>query len=820
MESDFRKIEQKWQKKWEKEKIFTVKEDSKKKKYYVLEQFPYPSGSGLHVGHSFIYTVGDIYARFKRMQGFNVLYPMGFDSFGLPAENAAIQSKSHPKKFTEDAIKNFKKQMGIFGYSYDWSRVIETHKPDYYKWDQWIFLKMFEKGLAYRKKAPVNWCSKCNSVLANEQVQNGKCWRHEDNDVEVKQLEQWFFKITKYADELYTNLDKLDWPDFIKTAQRNWIGKSHGCEIIFKINNKFWSIFTTRPDTLMGVTFLVISAQHPSLMSLITDKQKNQIEKFLKKIKSTKQEDMNKLEKEGVFTGSYAINPVNGEKIPVYAGNFVVAEYGSGMVMAVPAHDQRDFEFAKKYKIPVKIVIQPEDSVLRVDKMIKAYEGEGKLVNSGEFTGKDNREVIEDIIKFLEKKKLGKKSIQYKLKDWLISRQRFWGTPIPIIYCDKCGIVPVNEKDLPVKLPEDIKFDSTKNPLVDYKPFIETKCPNCKGKARRETDTMDTFVNSSWYFLRYCDPKNNEKIFDNKKTEYWMPIDIYIGGKEHATMHDIYFRFYTKFLRDLGLIKFNEPAIKLFNQGFILGEDGNKMSKSKGNVVLLNEAAEKYGVDPTRLFLVSNASPESDRAWSSKGAESSVKFIRKVIDYFNEVKIVKKTDVKIQNRLNKIIELVTRDINNFDYNLAIIKIRQLFYDFNEENTKEVLEDFLKLLHPFCPHITEELWEKIGNKNFISLSTWPIAGKVNENLLKADLDLQKTIEDINYLINLIKERENKIANKIYLYVIPPELKNYDSNFLSRRLNKQVFVFAVNDKKKYDPSQKSSKAKPGKPGIYIE
>ena len=442
---NFSSIEKKWHDKWEKAKAFQVKEDRKKKKCYVLEMFPYPSSSGLHMGHALNYTIGDIYSRFKRMSGYNVLYPTGFDSFGLPAENAAIKAKAHPKKFTEEAIKNYIKQMKGLGLSYDWSRMVETHKPDYYKWDQWIFLKMFEKGLAYKKKAPVNFCPKCNTVLANEQVIGGKCWRHEDTDVEVKNLEQWFLKTTHYADELYDGIDKLkNWPDLIKTLQKNWIGKSFGSEIIFKINGRDWKIFTTRADTLMGVTFLVISAQHSELMEIVSKEQRAKVENFVKKIKSTKQEDMDKLDKEGVFTGAYAIHPLTGDKVPVWVGNFVVADYGSGMVMAVPAHDERDFQFAKKYDIPIKVVVQPEKEKLDARSMKKAYTSYGTLVNSGRFDGLSSEKAIEDITNFLKYEELGDKTVNYRLKDWLISRQRFWGTPIPIVYCYKCCIVPVS----------------------------------------------------------------------------------------------------------------------------------------------------------------------------------------------------------------------------------------------------------------------------------------------------------------------------------------------------------------------------------------
>lgn len=825
---NFLTIEKKWQKSWAEKKVFQISEKSNKKKFYVLEMYPYPSGSGLHMGHAFNYTIGDIYARLKRMQGFNVLYPMGYDSFGLPAENAAIKAKSHPKKFTEEAIKHFIEQQKAIGLSYDWTRIVETHKSDYYRWDQWIFLKMFEKGLAYRKKSPVNFCSKCNTVLANEQVHDGKCWRHTDTKVEIKQLEQWFLKITDYANELYDNLDLLkEWPERIKAMQKNWIGKSYGTQVDFEINGKIWPIFTTRADTIYGVTFMVISAQHPRLYEIVTREQKKEVDKFVNKIKSTSEKDLEGLEKEGAFTGSYAINPITKEKVPVYTGNFVLAEYGSGMVMAVPAHDQRDFEFAERYKIPIKIVIQPENQNLNLNSMKEAYVADGKLVNSQEFNGLNNREAISKITELLEKKKLGKKTTQFKLRDWLISRQRFWGTPIPIIYCEKCGIIPVPKKDLPVKLPDDINFTSERNPLIGYDKFVKVKCPKCNGNAKRETDTMDTFVNSSWYFLRYCDSKNKKEIFDKKKANYWCPIDVYIGGAEHACMHLIYFRFYTKFLRDLGLLNFDEPTKRLFNQGMLHGEDGYVMSKSRGNVVLPEEVSKTYGIDTSRLFLVSMASPDKDVEWSSSGIEGSLKFIYRIFDYYNNLKSkLGKSSLRLESRLNKVIKEITSDLEQFRYNLAIIKLRQVFESMENEKqiSKKDAESFLKLLHPFCPHITEELWHKIGNKTFVSKEKWPSYDdkKINEELEKQEQQVNQTIEDIKNIIKIMKEKQNKIPEKVYLYLIPKELALYKefNEIIEKSLNLKINISAVNDFKKYDPQNKAQKAKPGKPAIYLE
>jgi leucyl-tRNA synthetase len=825
MTYNFNKIEKKWQKKWEDKKVFQAKENSKKKKYYVLEQFPYPSGSGLHAGHSFVYTIGDIYSRFKILQGFNVLHPMGYDSLGLPAENAAIKEGIHPKKYTNASIKNFMKQQRALGLSYDWSRVFWTHDPEYYKWDQWIFLKMFEKNLAYKKDSSVNWCSKCKTVLANEQVHNGKCWRHEDTAVDVKHLNQWYLKITDYAEELADFNKVKEWPDLIKKLQKNWIGKSHGTEIIFEINGKKWPIFTTRPDTIFGVTFMVVSAQHSKLMELVTKEQKKEVEKFVKKLSSVSQEDIGKLDKEGVFTGAYAINPINNEKIPVYAGNFVVADYGSGMVMAVPAHDQRDFEFAKKYDIGIEQVIREKQLTQNEMKLITktdkgafyagpklkaAYVGSGTLMHSGDFNGLESREAIEHITKWLENKKLGKKVINYRLRDWLISRQRYWGTPIPIVYCDKCGVVPVAEKNLPIKLPDKVKFGKG-NPLETAESWIKTKCPKCNGKARRETDTMDTFVNSSWYHLRFTDSKNSKKIFDSKKANYWSPINIYIGGKEHACMHDIYIRFYHKFLRDLGLLKTDEPAEKLFVQGMIHGEDGNKMSKSLGNVVDPLDVIKKYGADSLRLFLISVAGPESDFNWSDTGIQGSYKFVNKIFNSFDELKLGKSSP-RIESKLNKTIKEITLGIENFKYNLVVIKLRALLDSILvEEISKKDFGTFLKLLSPFCPHIAEELWEKLGNKKLITLESWPKANekKINDKFEKEDEMVSKLKSDINN----IKKILNKENAKVYVYVLPNELSLYKSVEWAE-------VFAVNDKNKYDPENKSKKVKPGRPGIYLE
>jgi len=858
-----RDVGKKWQRRWESKKVFRATDNAKrKKKYYVLEMYPYPSGSGLHMGHAFNYTIGDIYARLRRMQGYNVLYPMGYDSFGLPAENAAIEAKSHPKKFTEQAIKNYIKQQKALGLSYDWSRLIMSHDSEFYKWDQWIFLKMYEKDLAYRKKAPVNFCNKCKTVLANEQVINGKCWRHEDTEVEIKFLEQWFLRITDYADTLYREIDSLDgWPEMIKKLQKNWIGRSEGTEVDFRIVGKgtglkgsTWPVFTTRPDTLFGVTFLVVSANHPELMGLVADSERDKVEKFLRKVKSVKEEDIKRVNKEGVFTGSYAEHPLTGKTVPIWVGNFVVVDYGSGMVMGVPAHDERDFEFARKYNLPIKEVVRPKGGKPLDSKGKEAYTGFGVLGNSEGFNGLKSEEAMQHITNALEMKHKGRKAVAFRLKDWLISRQRFWGTPIPIIYCDDCGIVPVPEKNLPVKLPDNVKFTGVKNPLTSHKAFAKVKCPKCgNSNAHRETDTMDTFANSSWYFLRYTDAKNKKKIFDSKKANYWAPIDLYIGGKEHATLHLIYFRFYTKFLNDLGLLSFDEPALRLFNQGFIYGRDGRKMSKSYGNVVLPDEAAKKYGVDATRMFLVSVAGPDKDLIWSDNGAEGSLRFVMKVIGFVEDFKSRKIKSQKLtklqESKLNRTIRDYTDDLENFRYNLAVIKLRSLFYVLEEDCDKKALEIFLKLLSPICPHIAEELWEmlrkmdgsksahppspkksKVSTKsaksvrghNFISLEKWPVFDKkkIDDKLEANYNNVVNAGKDIKKIAKIL---EIDSIEKAYLYTVPSEFELYKQNEETIKTISGASVIEIcpnNEKKLYDPQKKSKKAKPGKPGIYIE
>ena len=826
MDYNFKKIEKKWQKKWEEKKIFEISEKSKKKKYYILEMYPYPSSSGLHMGHAFNYIIGDIRARFKRMQGFNVLHPMGYDSFGLPAENAAIEEKSHPKKFTDKAIKNYIKQQKILGLSYDWTRKLESHDINYYKWNQWIFLQMYKKGLAYRKKSPVNFCKKCDTVLANEQVHNGRCWRHEDTEVEIKNLEQWFLKITEYAEELLEDIEKLDWPERIKIMQRNWIGKSEGVDIYFKLegSNKVLPTFTTRCDTVYSVTFLAIAPENPLIDELIkaTDYE-SPVKEFIKKTLKQKVEDRinEEKEKEGIFTGRYAINPFSKEKIPIYVANFALM-YGSGIVMC-DAHDKRDFAFAKKYKIPLKFVISKDGKEVDANKSKEAYLDDGVLFNSGKFNGMGNRKALSQIAKWIEAEKFGKRVVNYKLRDWLVSRQRYWGTPIPVLYDEKGNVTLVDEKDLPVRLPDKVKFGKG-NPLETSKSFLTLKKNGIT--YRRETDTMDTFFDSSWYFLRFTDPKNKNKIFDQKKSNYWMPVDFYTGGAEHACMHLIYARFVTKVLRDLGLVNknLNEPFKRLFNQGMVHGEDKYVMSKSRGNVVDPLDIVNKYGADSLRIFLISMSSPDSDLVWNTTGLESIHKFLIKIFNYFSNVKIGKSNE-KVESKVNKTIKEVTEEIENLKYNIAVIKLRTLFDYLNEkEISKKDLESCIKLLSLFCPYLTEELWEKIGNKNFLILEKWPESDKkkIDERFEREEQSIRRLIEDINHVAKLIKEKESKNVKKVFVYVLPneKEIFNSETDLIKKRTGLDIEVYSVSGKNKYDPENKSKKVKPGKPGIYLE
>ena len=747
-------IEPKWQRYWEEKGLFKTPQKSDKPKYYVLVMFPYPSGT-IHVGHVKNYVMGDIVARYKRMRGFNVLHPFGYDSFGLPAENAAIKHNIHPKIWTEKNIDNIRKQIKKLGISYDWDREIATHTEEYYKWTQWLFLKLYEHGLAYKKKAAVNWCPNCKTVLANEQVKDGKCERC-GTPVTIKYLDQWFFKITDYAEKLLEGLDKLEgWPEHVKTMQRNWIGKSEGAEVDFPVEGTDVKIriFTTRPDTLWGVTFMAIAPESPLVEQIVTDDRREGLREFLSKVS---QQDRfirvaENAEKEGYFLGRYAINPVNGERVPIYAANYILMEYGTGAIMAVPAHDQRDFEFAKKYDLPIKVVIKPKDgSDLSPDEMEKAFTEKGILVNSGQFSGMTSEEAIPKIVKWLEENGIGKKSVQYKLRDWLISRQRYWGAPIPVVYCEKCGIVPVPEDQLPVKLPFDVEFKPTgQSPLTYHEEFLNTTCPKCGGPAKREVDTMDTFVDSSWYYLRYINPRADDKPFDIEDAKEWMPVDQYIGGVEHAVLHLMYSRFINKFLHDIGYVAVDEPFENLFTQGMIY-KDGAKMSKSKGNVVSPDDMIEKYGADTLRMYILFMAPPEKDAEWSDAGIEGVHRFVKRlwntsqrIIEKVRDVrlsgkpKLNNKKEKALRRKLHQMIKKITEDIEGgFKFNTAISGLMELVNsireyldstpedEWNLELLREIQENLILILSPFAPHMAEELNEDLGSKESVMLKSWP------------------------------------------------------------------------------------------------
>jgi leucyl-tRNA synthetase len=747
-----RDIEPKWQDRWEKAGLYRAVEDPSREKFYCLEMFPYPSGD-LHMGHMRNYAIGDAYARFLRMKGLNVLYPMGYDAFGLPAENAAITRKVDPGKWTKSSIKRMVDVQKRMGLSYDWSRTLATCEPEYYRWNQWIFLKFMEKGLAYRKSAPVNWCPSCQTVLANEQVEGGGCWRCHST-VQKKDLKQWFFKITAYADELLEDLEHLeDWPERVKTMQKNWIGRSEGAEIDFKVvdSDQVISTFTTRPDTVFGITYMVLAAEHPLVEELVKGcKSADGVRKFVKKAqeKTLIERTDETREKEGVDTGRTFVNPATGEKFPIYVADYVVMEYGTGAVMGVPAHDQRDFEFARKYGLPVRVVIQDDTGLLTGNTMTQAYVESGVMVNSGPFDGRPNREAMPDFVSYMEEKGWGREALSYRLRDWLISRQRYWGTPIPIIYCSQCGEVPVPEADLPVILPSDVEFTGEGNPLETSETFLNVACPNCSGPARRETDTMDTFIDSSWYPFRYTDPAYDKAPFDPAKAAYWMPVDQYIGGIEHAILHLLYARFFTKGLRDLGLTDANEPFKRLLTQGMVI-KDGAKMSKSMGNVVPADEMMERYGADTARVFILFASPPERELEWSDQGVDGSYRFLNRVhrlvmenLSLFADVAgVTGQGDQNVRSLIrvrHKAVQKVREDIERrFQFNTAISAIMELVNEIQRfiagngtkgEGAASAVSDALRttilLLAPFAPHLAEELWEAAGHGESVFKCQWP------------------------------------------------------------------------------------------------
>ena len=786
----FDKIESKWQKFWCDKGLFKVDTADYKDKYYCLMMFPYPSAA-LHVGHGRNYIIGDVVARYKMMRGFNVLTPMGFDAFGLPAENAAIKGGIHPEESTLNNIKTMKRQLKTWGVEYDWDREVISCLPDYYKWTQWIFTKLYENNLAYKKKAFVNWCPSCKTVLANEQVVDGACERC-DTEVMQKDLEQWFFKITHYAERLLTDLGKLEnWPERVKSMQKNWIGKSTGVEIDFKIGQSPETLrcYTTRIDTIYGATFIVLAPEHPLVEKLIAGSEGEKeslklIHKMRAESKISRADAGTK--KEGVFTGRHVINPVNNEKIPIWVANYILMEYGTGAIMAVPAHDERDFEFAKLYKLPIRVVIDDPNKPLDAGTMKEAHIGEGVMANSAQFNGMRSEIAMEKIADYFEENKMGKRSTQYKLRDWLISRQRYWGAPIPIIYCPKCGTMTVPEKELPVLLPKDVEFRPTgESPLKFSDSFVNTKCPKCHGPAKREIDTMDTFVDSSWYYLRYITPHLKDRPFDTELVNKWLPVDQYIGGVEHAILHLLYSRFITKFLFDIKMTGFDEPFKNLFTQGMII-KDGAKMSKSKGNVVSPDKLISLFGADTVRLYTLFIGPPEKDAEWSDRGAEGAYRFLGRVWRLVERVgsrelgvgsrelgvgsKGITKEEEGLRRKTHLTIKKVTEDFDGgFHFNTAISSIMELVnetYELlnkgkgQEKTLNDAIEAIIILLSPFVPHIAEELWEKIGKKNSIFRTKWP------------EYDRSAIVEDV---VTMVVQVNGKLRSRIE---VPSGIKEED------------------------------------------
>ena len=771
---DFSQIEKKWQKYWEENHSFKTEEDPSKKKYYCLEMFPYPSGK-LHMGHVRNYTIGDVVARFKKMDGYNVLHPMGWDSFGLPAENAAIKHGIHPNIWTWDNINEMRKQLKELGLSYDWDREVATCHPDYYKWMQWIFIQFYKKGLAYKKENPVNWCPSCQTVLANEQVVEGCCERCK-TPVGKKNLSQWYLKITDYAERLLDNLEKLDgWPNKVKVMQKNWIGKSVGAEVQFKIkdSDETLTVFTTRVDTIYGTTYMVLAPEYPTVLSMVEGTEyEKPVKEYIEKV-----EHMNDIqrtsttnEKTGVFIGKYAINPFTKKEIPIYISDYVLMGYGTGAVMGVPAHDQRDFDFATKFGLDIVPVVDPGDPEIDLNNLKAACAAEGTLINSGQFNGMNNRKAIDKFIEVVEKEGIGKKTVNYRLRDWLISRQRYWGTPIPMIYCEECGWVPEKEENLPVLLPTDVEFTGKgESPLATSKTFRDTVCPVCGRPAKRELDTMDTFLDSSWYFLRYCDPKNTEAPFDPKKAEYWMDVDQYIGGVEHAILHLMYSRFFQMAFYDMGLVKQEEPFKNLLTQGMV-NKDGKKMSKSLGNVVSPEDIIRKYGADTARLFILFAAPPDRELDWSDAGVEGSYKFLNRVYRLVYEIKakypvfpdafeVKTEEDKSLNYMLNAAIKKVSEDVGGrFSFNTAISSIMELVNEmYRYKESKDVnagllgkaTKELILILSPFVPHICEEMWQHIGQEQSVSTMRWP---EFDESALVKD-----TVEIVVQINGKVKEK---------------------------------------------------------------
>ena len=745
---DHKKIDKKWQKFWADNETHKTQDDAKKPKYYILDMFPYPSGVGLHVGHPKGYIATDIMARMKMMQGFNVLHPMGWDAFGLPAENYAIKNKVHPREAVEKNVEVFKEQLHRIGFTYDWDREVNTTDPSYYKWTQWAFIKMFEKGLAYESTEPIIWCPSCKTGLAMEDLEGGKCERC-GSEVEKKPLRQWVLKITDYADRLLSDLDTLDkWPEPIKEMQRNWIGKSEGAEIDFNVQtpmtkqtNLKIKVFTTRPDTLFGATFMVLAPEHPLVEKITVEKQKKEVEKYVKQAAAKSDLERAELQKDksGIFTGAYAINPANKKEIPIWVADYVLMNYGTGAIMAVPAHDERDYDFAKKYDIEIVEVIKGGD----IKKEAYTDSENGEMVNSDQFNGMEVKACVKEIVELLNKDKLGKPAVNYKLQDWVFSRQRYWGEPIPIIHCEKCGAVPVPEKDLPVELPDVKSYEPTgtgESPLAAIEEWVNVKCPKCGGTGKRETNTMPQWAGSNWYYLRYMDPHNDKALVDKKIEKYWSPVDFYVGGAEHATRHLIYSRFWHKFLFDIGVVSNEEPFDRFQNVGLIMAEDGRKMSKRWNNVVNPDEVIDEYGADAFRTYEMFMGPFDQAVTWDANGLRGVRKFLDKVEAV--KVKDDKEVNKEVITLLHKTIKKVSEDINSMDFNTAISQMMIFVNKVSAEGcSNQTQKSFLQLLSPFAPHLAEELWSKLGEKESIFLSAWP---KFDEKLI-VDEEIEMPIQ---------------------------------------------------------------------------
>jgi len=771
-------IESKWQKLWEKNDFYQAQDFSNKPKKYILFEFPYPSGDGLHVGHCRPYCAIDAISRKYRMQGFNVMLPMGWDAFGLPTENYAIKTGVHPQEATRKNVANFKRQMKSLGLSLDWSREVNTTDPKYYKWTQWIFLKLFENDLAYQDEIPINWCPSCKIGLANEEVIDGKCERCKAK-VSQKKLKQWMLKITKYADRLIKDLEKVNFLKKIKIQQIDWIGRSYGVEIDFKIQDfdETVKVFTTRADTIFGVTAIVLAPEHELVKKLITKERGKEIEKYIKKSKDKTEFERIKLEKEktGVFTGSYCVNPINNEKIPVWIGDYVVATYGGGAVMVVPAHDKRDYDFAKKYDLEIREVVKGGD-VLK-----DAFIEHGTLVNSGDFNGLSSEKAIEKITNWFEKKKLGKKQVHYKLRDWVFSRQHYWGEPIPIVHCEKCGVVPVSEKDLPIELPYVKKYEPTdtgESPLAAISEWVNVKCPKCKGKAKRETDTMPNWAGSNWYYLRYCDSKNDKEIAGKDKIKYWMPVDWYNGGMEHTTLHLLYSRFIYKFLYDIKVVPQSEPYAKRTSHGMVLAEDGRKMSKSFGNVINPDDIVKEYGADTLRIYEMFMGPFEQAISWNSKGVKGVNRFLNRVWNLTLDCFKNEKSEQRVIKEIHKLNKKIEEDLEKMKFNTAIavfMEFINLCYEKKEAVGKDIIKRMLILLAPFAPHMTEELWSQIGNKDSVHSQSWP---KHESALVKEEI------------ITLIIQINGRVRDKIKVSANISEQEARDLTLIREKIKKRI------------------------------